>query len=162
MGRRRRAHRRRRAAAVPLLLATACLAACGVTIPSDPDGTLDRVRGDELRAGASASGQLVTVEDGEVGGSLAELVEEFAATLDARVEWTTGSEEELVDGLESRDLDLAIGGMTERTPWADRVAVTRAYASVPSSDEPVVLLLPMGENAWQAALETFLDRELER
>lgn len=162
MARRRGARRRRRAAAVPLLLATVCLAACGATIPSDPDGTLDRVRGGELRAGASASGQLVTVADGDVGGSLAALIEEFAETLDARVEWTTGSEEELVDGLESGHLDLAIGGMTDRTPWADRVAVTRAYESVPGAHAPVVLLLPMGENAWQAELESFLDRELER
>ena len=141
---------------------TAWLAGCGATIPSDPDGTLDRVRGGELRAGASASGQLVTVEGGEVGGALAELVEEFAETLDARVAWTTGSEEELVDGLESGDLDLAIGGMTERTPWTDRVAATRAYGSVPAADAPVVVLLPMGENAWQAELESFLDEELER
>lgn len=141
---------------------TACLAGCGVAIPTDPEGTLDRVRGGELRAGASASGQLVTVEEGEVGGPLAEIVEGFAETLDARVEWTVGSEEELVDGLESGDLDLAIGGMTDRTPWTDRVAVTRAFSSVPSADAPVVMLLPMGENAWQAELESYLDQELER
>ena len=141
---------------------TVLLAGCGVTIPADPDGTLDRVRGGDLRAGASASGQLVTIDGDEVGGSLAELVEDFAETLDARVEWTVGSEEELVHGLESGDLDLAIGGMTDQTPWADRVAVTRAYAAVPGADAPVVMLLPMGENAWQAELEGFLDRELER
>lgn len=139
---------------------TACLAGCGVAIPTDPEGTLDRVRGGELRAGASASGQLVTIDGRAVGGSLAEIVEDFAETLDARVEWTVGSEEELVDGLESGDLDIAIGGMTDRTPWTNRVAVTRAF-SVPSADVPVVMLLPMGENAWQAELESYLDQELE-
>lgn len=138
----------------------ACLAGCGVTIPTDPEATLDRVRGGELRAGASASGQLVIVEDGEVGGPLADLVEEFAGTLGARVDWTVGSEEQLVDGLESGELDLAIGGMTDQTPWTDRAAVTRAYSSVPSADEPIVMLLPMGENAWQAELEAFLDQEI--
>lgn len=140
----------------------ACLAGCGIAIPTDPGGTLERVRGGELRAGASASGEIVTIEDGEVGGTLAELVEEFAASVDARVQWTAGSEEDLVHGLESGELDLAVGGMTDRTPWTDRVAATRAYESVPSADAPVVLLLPMGENAWQAELEAFLDRELER
>lgn len=120
------------------------------------------MRGGELRAGASASGELVTVDGDEVAGPLAELVEDFAETLDARVEWTVGSEEELVHGLESGGLDLAIGGMTDQTPWADRVAVTRAYPSVPSADAPVVMLLPMGENAWMSELERFLDQELER
>lgn len=162
MARRRRAHRLRRAGAVPILVVTACLAGCGVQIPTDPEGTLDRVRGGELRAGASASGQLVTIDRGAVGGSLAEIVEGFAESLDARVEWTVGSEEELVEGLESGDLDLAIGGMTDRTPWTDRVAVTRAFSSMPSADAPVVLLLPMGENAWQVELESYLDQELER
>jgi hypothetical protein len=33
---------------------------------------------------------------------------------------------------------------------------------VPSADAPVVLLLPMGENAWQVELESYLDQELER
>lgn len=131
-------------------------------IPADPDGTLDRVRGEELRAGASASGQLVTVQGGDVGGSLAHLVEGFAETLDARVKWTVGSEEQLVDALEAGDLDLAIGGMTDRTPWVDRVGVTRGFSPVPGADAPVVVLVPPGENAWQAELETFLDRELAR
>ena len=153
--------RRRRAYALPSLVAVLCLAGCGVTIPSDPDGTLDRVRGGELRAGASASGELVTVDGGEVGGELVAIVENFAESIDARVEWTVGSEEELADAIQAGELDLAVGGMTDQTPWADHVAVTRGYTSVPSADgRAVVMLLPMGENAWLSTLETFLDEEV--
>lgn len=147
---------------VPVLLLALCMAGCGLTIPTDPQGTLDRVRGGELRAGASASGSLVTVDGSEVSGTLAELVEGFAESLDARVTWTVGSEEDLVDGLESGSLDLAIGGMTEATPWTDRVAVTRAFDSIPGAHAPVVMLLPLGENALQAALEGYLDKELAK
>jgi len=139
-----------------------CVAGCGLTVPSDPQGTLDRVRGGELRAGASASGELVTIDGSKVGGSLARLVEDFADSVDAKVTWSEGSEEDLVDGLEAGELDLAIGGMTEATPWSDRVAVTRAYDAVPGARGPVVLLVPLGENAWQAALEGYLDRKLAR
>jgi DNA-binding transcriptional LysR family regulator len=152
----------RRVWSVPLLVLTLCVAGCGITVPSDPQGTLDRVRGGDLRAGASASGELVTVDGGEVGGTLAELVDDFAASVDAKVTWTVGSEEDLVDGLETGDLDLAIGGMTDATPWSQRVAVTRSYDSVPGARGPVVLLAPLGENAWLAALEGYLDRELAR
>ena len=152
----------RRAWSVPLLILTLCIAGCGFTVPSDPQGTLDRVRGGELRAGASASGELVTVDGSKVGGSLAELVEAFAQSLDAKVTWTVGSEEDLVDGLEAGDLDLAIGGMTDATPWSTRVAVTRGYESIPGAKAPVVVLLPLGENAWQAAIEGYLDKEAAR
>ncbi|MFE5409944.1 hypothetical protein [Microbacterium sp. NPDC056569] len=152
----------RRVWSVPLLALTLCAAGCGITVPSDPQGTLDRVRGGELRAGASASGELVTIDGPEVGGSLAGIVEGFADSIDARVTWTVGSEEDLVDGLEAGELDLAIGGMTDATPWSDRVAVTRPYEAIPGARGPVVLLVPLGENAWQAALEGYLDEEVAR
>ena len=145
---------------VPLLVIALGVAGCGVTVPADPQGTLERVREGVLHAGASASGELVTIDGSEVGGTLAEIVEDFAESVDARVEWTVGSEEDLVDGLESGDLDVAIGGMTDATPWSDRVAVTRAYDTIPGSRGPVVLLVPLGENAWQAQLEGYLDREV--
>ena len=150
----------RRAWSAPLLVLTLCVAGCGITVPSDPQGTLDRVRGGELRAGASASGELVTIDGSDVGGTLADIVEEFAASIDAKVTWTVGSEEDLVDGLEAGDLDLAIGGMTDASPWSTRVAVTRGYDTIPGASAPVVLLVPLGENAWQAAIEGHLDKEL--
>lgn len=153
-------NRWRRVCCVPLLAIALGAAGCGVTVPTDPQGTLERVREGVLHAGASASGELVTIDGSEVGGSLAEIVEDFAESVDARVEWTVGSEEDLVDGLESGDLDVAIGGMTDATPWSDRVAVTRAYDTVPGARGPVVLLVPLGENAWQAELEAYLDREV--
>jgi ABC-type amino acid transport substrate-binding protein len=152
----------RRACSVPLVVIALCASGCGVTVPSDPQGTLERVRGGELRAGASASGDLVTVDGSDVGGSLAGLVEEFAASQDAKVTWTVGSEEDLVDGLESGDLDVAIGGMTDATPWSQRVAVTRPYDSIPGAHGPAVLFVPLGENAWQAAIEGFLDKKVAR
>ncbi|KAF2415316.1 hypothetical protein B1729_00260 [Microbacterium sp. B35-04] len=155
-------NRWRRVCGVPLLVIALGVAGCGVTVPTDPQGTLERVREGVLHAGASASGELVTIDGSEVGGTLAEIVEEFAESVDARVEWTVGSEEDLVDGLESGDLDVAIGGMTDATPWSDRVAVTRAYDTVPGARGPVVLLVPLGENAWQAQLEGYLDREVAR
>jgi DNA-binding transcriptional LysR family regulator len=152
----------RRLWSVPLLVTALCASGCGVTVPSDPQGTLDRVRGGELRAGASPSGDIVTIDGSDVGGSLARLVEDLAASLDAKVTWTVGSEEDLVDGMEAGDLDLAIGGMTDATPWSQRVAVTRAYDTIPGARRPVVLLLPLGENAWQATIEGYLDKQVAR
>lgn len=96
-------------------------------------------------------------------GPLPDLVAGFAATRDARVVWTVGSEEDLVDALEAGELDLAIGGMTDATPWVDRASVTRSFDELPGAGgRSVVLLLPLGENAMQAALEAFLDGEARR
>jgi len=155
----------RRALATAVLSAAAAIAltGCGLTIPTDPDGTLERVDGGVLRVGASPSEGLVEVSGDAVAGPLPTLVEEFATSRDARVEWTVGSEEDLADGLEHGELDLAVGGMTDTTPWTETVSVTRAYDDLPgASGRSVVLLVPMGENAMQSALEAFLDTEVSR
>ena len=156
-----RGHRGARAAAVTALVLA--LAGCGIQIPSDPDGTLDRITGGELRVGASPSGGLVTVDGDRVGGSLAELIEGFADEHDADVVWTVDSEEDLVADLTEGRLDLAVGGMTAATPWSAQVSVTRGYPAVPDSrGADVAVLLPLGENRLQQALETYLDGEVGR
>ncbi|MHC2998281.1 hypothetical protein OB08_03140 [Microbacterium sp. HJ5] len=139
----------------------AVLVGCGLQIPTDPDGSLDRITGGELRVGASPSGELVVVDGGDVDGPLADLVEGFAQERGATVEWTVDSEEDLVDDLEKGELDLAIGGMTAATPWSARVSVTRGYPGIAESrGADVAVLLPLGENALQSALEAYLDREV--
>lgn len=147
------------AAAFSVAFSALALSACAA-IPRDPDGTLDRAVGGTLRAGASLSEGLVTDAGGEISGPLADLVEDFAATIDAEVDWTRGSEEDLVDALETGELDLAVGGMTSDSPWIDRVGLTRGYPGIPGAQgRQIVLFVPLGENALLSALEAFLDEE---
>lgn len=149
---------RRTGAVVALALALAA-AAGGCGVPADPDGTLARIDSTAvLRAGASPAAPLVITDGGDVSGAAAELIEGFAVTRDARVMWTVDSEEDLVDQLEAGTLDVAVGGMTTASPWADRASLTRGYTIAGIPD--VVVLLPLGENATQSALERYLDGEL--
>lgn len=144
------------AVALTLALATGC---DGIRIPQDPEGTFERVSGGELRVGASAEEGRVVVDGDDVSGPLADLVEGFAESIDADVEWSVGSEESLVTRIEEGELDLAIGGMTGQTPWVDRVAVTREFPDLPGVDGPVVMLARLGENRFVSALETYLEEQ---
>lgn len=144
-----------------LVAATALVVgACGVTVPTDPDGTLDDVRGGELRVGVSPHEPWTVVPPGGTPTGLeVDLVEGFAATLDADVTWTTGGEEQLVGDLEDGALDLVVGGLTASTPWTSKAAVTVAYVTVTDPDgkpEGHVMLTPMGENAFLVELERYL------
>jgi ABC-type amino acid transport substrate-binding protein len=150
-----------RAGALSLVVAL-LLTACGLSIPTDPNGTLDRVTDGRLRVGISPNGELTTVDDGQYGGTEAELVKDFADSLNAQIEWTVGSEEALVRGLEHNSLDLVIAGITDQSPWAERAAPTRPYAEAPDAwgtDHKLVMLVPMGENAFLSELERFLDEQ---
>lgn len=154
-----RARRRGRlVVAATMTAAIAMTSGCG--IPRDPEGTLDRITGGVLRVGVSPAPGLVQATGGEPGGPLADLVVAFADVRDAEVDWRVDSEEDLVDDLEAGELDLAIGGMTAATPWAERVSVTRGYPGIAGSGgADVAILLPLGENALQSAIERFLDAE---
>lgn len=141
------------------VVASVLLAGCG-SIPRDPEGTLDRVRDTTvLRAGASPGGGLVRIEGDDVTGPEVDLVEEFAASLGAGVEWRAGGEEELVAAMERGELDLLAGGLTAESPWSDRVALTRPHSASEFDGRTVehVLAVPLGENAMLFALESWLD-----
>ncbi|WP_308737273.1 transporter substrate-binding domain-containing protein [Microbacterium sp. MYb45] len=152
---------RRPVASLVVLAAVALLAGCGLSIPTDPDGTLDSVSGGVLRVGTSPDGELVEVSQGDPTGTIVDLVDRFADSIDADTEWTVASEETLVTELEAGDLDLIAGGITPDTPWIDRAGVTRGYRGIEGADgRELVMLVPLGENAFLSTLETFLDEEV--
>lgn len=158
---------RLRAGARACLVASAAIitvvaTGCGVSIPADPDGTLDGLRGGTLRAGASIGEPLVQeLPDGSPAGPLVDLVDDFAVQEDAAVEWTIGSEETLVTMLEEGTLDIVVGGMTDQTPWSDRAAITRGYPEIEDTGgRSIVMLVPLGENELLSTLEAFLDRRV--
>lgn len=152
-----------------LAIATAILVAlsgCGVTIPSDPHGTLDRVTGGVLRVGVTHNDPWVVVDStADPVGDEPALLREFAARLDAQLVWNVDSEGDLVGALERGELDVVIGGFTDRTPWSDRAAMTVPYTQATGDEgrsEKHVMLVRMGENRFLVELESFLLREGER
>lgn len=138
-----------------LLLTTAC-----ASFPSDPDDTLERVRGGVLRVGVSPHEPWTRLTGvGDPSGTEPELVRRFAAGLGAEVTWTPGGEEELMTQLEEGELDLVVGGLTADTPWTDKAAITQPYARARDDAGKMrehVMAAPLGENAFLLALEKFL------
>jgi polar amino acid transport system substrate-binding protein len=131
-------NRRRRAAPLAAAFAAAALLlACG--IPRDPEGTLERVQGGRMRVGILERPPWATLEGGKPSGVEVDLVEGFARSLDAEIDWFPGSEAELFTALEKRELDLAIGGFTDDDPWAQKVTFTQPYAII-----EVVVAAPPG------------------
>jgi len=108
------------------LTAVAALGAC--QFPSDPDGTLERVRDGTMRVGVTESDPWVSrAGPDDPQGVEPELVRQFAARLNAEIAWVDGSEEELMGALKEGQLDLVVGGLTKKTPWKKEAALTRPY-----------------------------------
>lgn len=115
-----------RRALLPLVVAGVGILACG-EVPRDPESTLDHARGGVLRVGASEAPPWVTGTEGPPGGLEAELVREFAGSIDAEVKWVRGAPEEHLEALEKFELDLVVAGLTTASPWKTRVGLTRPY-----------------------------------
>lgn len=151
--------------AAAVAAATLLLGGCGVRIPTDPAGTLDAVQGGVLRAGVTPNGKWVRMDENEPTGSEIDALTRFAESLDADVEWTVGSEQALVRGLEDGELDVVAGGLTDQTPWTNKAGMTRPYAEATLADGStveLVMLVPLGENAFVSTLEIFLTDEAAR
>ena len=114
--------------ACPLLLLAAVLAA-GCQYPRDPEGTLDRVQGGVLRVGVAHVDPWVTLDGDAPGGVEVELLQRFADTVDAEIEWVEGSETELMEALHGRQLDVVVAGLTRRSEWQRVAALTRPFVS---------------------------------
>lgn len=138
--------------------AVLALTLAGCALPVDPDGTLERVTGGELRVGVVHDPPWAAVDGPEPSGSEVDLVLDYAATIDAEVEWYPGGEERLVRELEHGRIDLLIGGLTQDTPWVERVGVTRPYVAEDTPDGTLhhVIAVPLGENGLLVDLERFL------
>jgi len=151
-----------RSTAILLSAVGLSLCGCGLSIPSDPDGTLQRVTGGELRVGVSPNPPWTVLPPSEgepPTGREVDLVHQVAEELDAQVRWTVGGEEALMGSLEQDELDLVIGGLTEKSPWTTHAALTVPHStSMGPEGDPVgrVLAVPMGENAFMVTVEKVL------
>lgn len=136
------------------------LAACSVSVPSDPEGTLEQVSGRTIRVGVTNDDPWVRLkQDQDPAGTEPDLLRSFAASLDAEPRWIPGSEQELVQSLKDGDVDVVIGGFTDDTPWSTDAGTTRPYTESTDDQgrtEKHVMLVPLGENAFLLELDRFL------
>jgi polar amino acid transport system substrate-binding protein len=152
-----------RFALVPAVLLALLLGGCGLSIPSDPEGTLDRARDGVMRVGVTENPPWVELgETSSPSGTEVALIEQFAGRQDADVEWTTGSEATLLHALDRGEIDVVIGGFHDDTPWTDLGAITRPYVETdgPDGREKHVMIVRLGENRLLTELERFLFEEV--
>jgi polar amino acid transport system substrate-binding protein len=113
---------------VPLI----ALAGCG--LPRDPERTAEKVRQrGEIRVGVSEAAPWIRrvsqTANAEASGVEAELIRELARREGVKVRWRWGTLEEHFAALESGQLDLVAGALSESTPWSKKIGVTRPFVT---------------------------------
>lgn len=132
----------------PILIVSVMLTACA-GLPSDPEGTTDRVvRTQEI---------IIGTIDGAPRSPRAEAVlDEVAKQLDARIVRVGGHGEKLLEGLETGQVDLVFGHFAQQSPWSQNVHLGSPLGrrdKVPKSERVPRFAFRHGENGWIALVE---------
>jgi polar amino acid transport system substrate-binding protein len=107
-------------------------------------GTLERVRGGEMRVGVAVN-EPWTRMDGGPSGVEVELMRDFAAELDAEPVFVRGTVPDMLVAARQGEVDVLIGGLTDASPGVreqKEAAMTVAYlktrhlVGVPPGEEP--------------------------
>lgn len=114
-----------------LLLLAGVLGGCkGTDYPRDPDNTLETVlaTGEMTVAAVAHPPWVILDEDAPPTGAEAALVRAFAEELGVEIEWRRLSAFDALEGMSQDELDLVIGGFTQKSvgPYAG-AAPTYAY-----------------------------------
>jgi polar amino acid transport system substrate-binding protein len=126
-----------------IILATSFFA-LSCDLPRDQRDTLVRVEKERrVRVGLIENAPwVVRGANGEPTGVETELARRFAAELGATPEWFWANEPDAMEALVNTELDLVVGGLTEKTLWANEVGLTAAYftdrivVGIPPAAEP--------------------------
>lgn len=129
-----------------LAICTALVAGCS-DIPRDPEGTLDRIRAQQLfKVGVIEAHS----PSDDWQGRSDQFVRRLAARTGARAEVQRGAAEPLLMKVEHGELDLVIGPLAPTSPWEGHVSVLPALAEHVRPDGHLRLapVARNGENAW--------------
>ncbi|MGV3585911.1 MAG: transporter substrate-binding domain-containing protein [Adhaeribacter sp.] len=128
--------------------------------PRDPDKTLEQVRNGTLVVGYTENPPWVINTPQEPTGLEPQLIKEFAAALNARVQWQKDSEQDLFERLEKKELHLVIGGLTAKNEWKKKISFTQPYLE--KEKKKYVMAIRKGENAFVLQLEKYLHQQSEK
>lgn len=131
-----------------LLLTSGCSG-----VPADPDGTLDRVRGERtFRVGLIANGT-------GRSGKEAAFLRRVSDAADASPLLEIGATEALLSKLEDGEVDLVIGEFDSSTPWSTRVTFVPPLTKLAEEEHRSVVSAAAknGENAWITLLHKQAD-----
>jgi len=116
-----------RSSLIAILLSSISLTVACSNLPRDPEKTLRQLQSRPMRVGVVERPPWVVRTSGEPAGVEADLLRNFASQLGTGIEWHSGGEQEQLEALEHYQLDIVIGGLTNRTPWAKYVGLTSPY-----------------------------------
>lgn len=151
---------------LPGVLTATCLffvSGCS-SLPQDAADSYNNAAGGSLRVGVSPHAPWTVVDSltGEVSGTEAALVRDFADEMGAQVDFHIAPESVLAEMISNRDLDVVIGGLSNDAGWDDKMAFTRPYETVTGADgkdEKKVMAVGLGENKMLVELERFLSKQ---
>lgn len=130
---------------VAIVILTAC-----TNFPKDPENSFDNARINGLKVGIAVHPPFTIIQNGHLSGTEVKLIEHFAQQNGFNINYTVGTESELISQLEKYQLHLIAGGFDKKTVWIKKAGLSAAY------DSKHVLMVAKGENKLLYKLEQYI------
>jgi polar amino acid transport system substrate-binding protein len=136
-----------------LILGVFFLGSCH-KIPSDPNKSFEKAKENGLAVGFTVNPPWIFENNGMADGVEAQIIKGFARSNNMKIEWETGSEQELLKKLEEKKLHAVLAGLTSDTPWKSRkIGLTRPYYKIKKANR--VIAIQQGENRMLFSVESY-------
>ena len=112
---------------IVFVVLSVCVSSGCTHLPRDPKETLQHLQSRPIRVGLVEHPPWIVRTSGEPTGVEVDLVRNFANELGTHPEWHWGGEQQQLEALEHYQLDVVIGGLTDRTPWRKYIGLTSSY-----------------------------------
>lgn len=137
-----------KASYIPALLITLL---CACNLPRDQRHTWEHVRQNGLEVGVVNNPPYSYIDNkNQAGGEEIEVIRHFARVNKLNARYVSGSESDLIRRLREGEINLLVGGFSEKTIWKDSAGL-----SIPMAHKKV-MLVQKGENRLLYELERFL------
>lgn len=103
------------------------LALLGCRYPTDIEHTMERIQNGVLEVGLTENSPWVIRTNDGPAGLEPEIIRSLAEQLNSEIRWHWDSEDDLLAALQHHQLDLVIGGLTNRSRLSQQAALTRPY-----------------------------------
>ncbi|MEO2063892.1 MAG: hypothetical protein ABGW97_12985 [Christiangramia sp.] len=124
-------------------LVTAC------NFPKDPENTFENAQEHQLKIGVTEN---IPFTNKNEEGKEIDFLKEFGRSEKLETEFIFGSESDLIEKLEKREIAILAGGFEKNTIWVKKAGLSRSYDSIH------VFLIPKGENKLLQHLELFIHK----
>ena len=130
------------------------LSNCSCQFPADPYQTLNHIKSSKMLIIGTCFAEI----NNNIKNKEVMLVQKIALSLQAKILWKKGNQEDLYRELRNNNLNLVVCQIRDNSPWKEKLAFTQPYY-IDKKNTAYVAAIQQGENAWLKYINDIIQQQ---